>query len=164
MIGHINPMTATLFEKAAMDNGFDRELAHESDWLGFASTHAPLKVWLTALSDELYLVAFSQAHVAHALEDHGAKLASPLPNGAAAGRTVTTIQQLDRMLRRAFQLSRSLPDELLHVFQEKKAALPETTEAERLVVQRVGQDIFRNGLLDYWEGRCAITGLAVKNG
>jgi predicted restriction endonuclease len=25
----------------------------------------------------------------------------------------------------------------------------------------VGQDIFRQGLLDYWEGRCAITGLAV---
>ena len=35
------------------------------------------------------------------------------------------------------------------------------TEAERLVVQRVGQDLFRNGLLDYWEGRCAITRLAV---
>jgi predicted restriction endonuclease len=25
----------------------------------------------------------------------------------------------------------------------------------------VGQDIFRHGLLEYWEGRCAITGLAV---
>ena len=38
--------------------------------------------------------------------------------------------------------------------------LPKATEAERLVVQRVGQGIFRNGLLDYWEGRCAVTGLA----
>jgi putative restriction endonuclease len=28
-------------------------------------------------------------------------------------------------------------------------------------VQRVGQGIFRAGLLDYWEGRCAVTGLAV---
>ena len=40
--------------------------------------------------------------------------------------------------------------------------LPKATEAERLVVQRVGQDIFRAGLLDYWDGRCAITGLAVR--
>ena len=46
-----------------------------------------------------------------------------------------------------------------------KAARAYTTafslEAERLVVQRVGQDIFRDGLLDYWEGRCAMTGLGV---
>nr|MBP6834701.1 HNH endonuclease [Deltaproteobacteria bacterium] len=37
-----------------------------------------------------------------------------------------------------------------------------STEAERLVVQRVGQDLFRAGLLDYWEGRCAVTGLGVR--
>jgi predicted restriction endonuclease len=29
------------------------------------------------------------------------------------------------------------------------------------VVQRVGQDLFRGGLIEYWEGRCAVTGLAV---
>lgn len=39
--------------------------------------------------------------------------------------------------------------------------LPKTTEAERLIVQRVGQTLFRDGLLDLWEGRCAVTGLAV---
>lgn len=56
---------------------------------------------------------------------------------------------------------KSLPDELLHVFQAKTSGLPRSTEAERLVVQRVGQDIFRQGLLECWEGRCAITGLAI---
>jgi predicted restriction endonuclease len=34
-------------------------------------------------------------------------------------------------------------------------------ELERLVVQRVGQDLFRSGLVDYWDGRCAVTALAV---
>ena len=29
------------------------------------------------------------------------------------------------------------------------------------MVRRVGQDIFRRGLFEYWDGRCAITGLAV---
>ncbi|MCC6553078.1 MAG: HNH endonuclease [Polyangiaceae bacterium] len=53
------------------------------------------------------------------------------------------------------------PDELLHAFQTRAAALPRTTEAERLTVQRVGQDLFRGGLLEYWDSRCAITGLAV---
>jgi predicted restriction endonuclease len=88
-------------------------------------------------------------------------MASPLPEGAAAGRTVTGIPALHRLVRRAFQLSRTLPDELLHAFQRTTAALPRATEAERLVVQRLGQDVFRSGLIDYWEGRCAVTGLAV---
>jgi hypothetical protein len=67
------------------------------------------------------------------------------------------------LLRRAFQLSRTLPDELLHVFEGQTAELPRSTEAERLVIQRVGQDIFRRGLLEYWDGSCAITGLAVTD-
>ena len=32
---------------------------------------------------------------------------------------------------------------------------------ERFIIQRVGQDIFRRGLLEYWDNRCAITDLAV---
>src|ERR1019366_1887524 len=57
--------------------------------------------------------------------------------------------------------SRTLPDELLTQFAKKTATMPRSTEAERLVVQRVGQDVFRGGLLDYWDGPCAATGLAV---
>src|SRR5438105_12314738 len=37
--------------------------------------------------------------------------------------------------------------------------LPRTTEAERLVVQRVGQDVFRQALLAYCGGRCPLTGI-----
>jgi hypothetical protein len=37
--------------------------------------------------------------------------------------------------------------------------MPESTEAEPLVMQRVGQDIFRASLEDYWSGRCPITGI-----
>ena len=33
--------------------------------------------------------------------------------------------------------------------------------AGEFVVQRVGQNLFRDGLLDLWEGRCAVTGLVV---
>lgn len=50
---------------------------------------------------------------------------------------------------------------MLHAFEKSTRALPQTTEAERLAVQRVGQDLFRAGLMDYWEGRCAVTGLGV---
>jgi putative restriction endonuclease len=102
----------------------------------------------------------SQSNVAAAL-DLGTAASPLLPWGAVAARGVASFPALHRLVRRAFQLSKTLPHELLHVFENEIAILPCSTEAERLVVQRVGQNIFRDGLLEYWEGRCAITGLAV---
>lgn len=143
--------------------GFDLELGAPEGWLAFASTQAPLKIWLSAqLNDKLYLVTLSQLHVANALGELGTPMTAPLPKGALAGRTVTDADAVYQLLRRAFQLSKSLPDELLHKFEEKTAGLPTTTEAERLIVQRIGQDYFRDGLIDFWDGRCAMTGLRVK--
>jgi hypothetical protein len=157
----LTPAIATLLEKVAVDNGFDRELPREGNWLAYASTQAPLRLWLSTFSEALFIAAFSQANVARALAELGSTVLSPLPAGAGAARSVVDIPALHRLVRRAFQLSRTLPDELLHAFAEKTAAMPRTTEAERLVIQRVGQDIFRAGLLDYWDGHCAMTGLAV---
>ncbi len=157
----LSPILASRLEKAATDNGFDQVLEPEGDWLVVASTQCPLRVWLGAFGDADFLAAFSQQNVARALGDYGTPMAAPLPNGAAGGRAVPDVPTLHRLLRRAFQLSKALPNELLHTFEKKVATLPKTTEAERLVVQRIGQNLFRNGLLDLWEGRCAVTGLAV---
>jgi putative restriction endonuclease len=158
-----SPVLLTRLEKAAVDNGFDQELPRQGDWLGFSSTQCPLRLWLGVFGDAVVLAAFSQQSVARALGNYGTPMGAPLPGGAVGGRTVTDIPALHRLLRRAFQLSKTLPNELLHSFQKQTAALPQTTEAERLVVQRVGQDVFRHGLLEYWEGRCAVTGLAVPD-
>jgi putative restriction endonuclease len=46
-------------------------------------------------------------------------------------------------------------------FEKLVGPLPKTTEAECLVAQRVGQNLFRDGLIALWEGRCHVTGLAV---
>lgn len=161
MIPPLPLLKVTLLEKTAADNGFDVPLPRDGNWLGFASTHAPLKLWLSVIGDTLFLAGFSQKKVAAALGDAGTPWLSPLPAGAQAGCTTTDVPGLHRLVRRAFQLSRTLPDEILEQFKKKTAALPKTTEAERLVVQRVGQDLFRDGLLDFWDGRCALTGLAV---
>lgn len=40
------------------------------------------------------------------------------------------------------------------------ADIPET-ERTREVRQRIGQDVFREALLELWQGRCAVTGLAL---
>lgn len=157
----LSPIVISRLEKTATDNGFDQTLGSEGDWLVFASTQCPLRVWLGAFSGVVLLAAFSQQNVARALGEYGTLMAAPMPGGAAGGRTVPDVPALNRLLRRALQLSKALPNELLHTFEKRVAALPKTTEAERLVVQRVGQNLFRDGLLDLWDGRCAVTGLAV---
>ncbi len=157
----MTPVTTTRLEKAAVDNGFDLELPRQGEWIGFASTQAPLRAWLTEQTEGGFRVALSQPQVARALTESSEDTASGFPAGAAAARKVADIPGLHRLLRRAFQLSKTLPDALLRAFERATAALPRATEADRLIVQRVGQDIFRQGLLDYWEGRCAITGLAI---
>lgn len=156
-----SPLTWTRLEKAALDNGFDVEGPRVADWRTFSSSQTSLKIWLTGLGESVFVLALSRRQVFDALEGLGIAWTNPLPPGAAAARSTGDLASLFRLVRRAFQLSRALPDEPLEVFVRRTRELPRTTEAERLVVQRVGQDIFRAGLIDYWEGRCALTGLAV---
>src|SRR5581483_9717388 len=139
----------TRLEKAAVDNGFDRELPRDADWLAYASTQAPLRIWLTAADDGTLLAALSMGRVAAALGDYGTQPDIPLPSDAAGARRVASIADLHLLVRRAFQLSRTLPDELLLAFNRRVAGLPRATEVERLVVERVGQEVFRAGLLEY---------------
>lgn len=156
---------AVLIELAATQSGFDLRPAVAAPWHGFASTQCPLRVWLRPLPEGPVVVALSMRHVGAALaaEGHGddAPAATALPDGALAARVTSDRTALQQLLRRAWQLARTLPDGLLRSFEARTVTLPRSTEVERLVVQRVGHELFREGLLDYWEGRCAVTGLAV---
>ena len=122
-----------------------------------------MHIWLASVAESRFLAAVSRSDVLDGLADLGAVTTDLLPSGASGALVVSDIAALHRLLRRAFRLSRTLPNGLLHVFESETANLPRTTEAERLVVRRVGQDIFRRGLLEYWDGRCAITGLGVPD-
>ena len=71
-----------------------------------------------------------------------------------------------QVLRRAAELARSLPDQAAMEYEqavreELSSAYVNATEVARLVRQRVGQDIFRDALLRYWGGACAVTGITV---
>jgi putative restriction endonuclease len=155
------PTLRTRLEKAALDNGFDQELPGEGEWLGFASTKSPLWIWLSAELAARPVVAFSQLKVATALAPSAREPAVAMPLGARAVLVVDDVPALHGLLRRAFQLSRTLPEAPLRRFEARTRNLPQGTEMERLVVQRIGQDMFREDLLEYWDGRCAVTGLAV---
>jgi putative restriction endonuclease len=157
----LTAVLASRLEKVAIDNGFDRELPLVGNWLTFVSTQCPLQIWLTMSAGGGYYAALSQLHVANALAAQRAPTELKLPLDAAACLETSDIPTLHQLVRRAFQLSRTLPDEPLHEFERQTRLLPKTTEAERLVTQRIGQDIFREALLDYWGGSCAVTGVAL---
>ena len=148
--------------KVARDAGFDILFELEGSVVG-ESSHSPLKcaIWISKSSG--FVVALSMANVAHALEsDMGqaielAKLSSTSFNIAGAFES-SNVYQLEVLLKRAWQLSRSLPNALIGRF-EKALSEVSTTEREATVRQRVGQNLFREGLLALWGGRCAITGL-----
>ena len=131
------------------------------DWLAFSSSHCPLKVWLkSALSEEI-TAAFSSRDVSDELLKFGKPSTTKIPEGAYSAVEVADMTFLYSLLKRAFQLSRALPNEPLNEFLKQTRSLPQTTEVERVVVQRVGQDIFRERLIEFWDGKCAVTGLAI---
>jgi hypothetical protein len=84
-----------------------------------------------------------------------------LPAGAAGAVACESPRALFRALRRVRLLlaqSPPLPEKKL----EQKLAAITTTEAQAVVRRRVGQELFREALLEYWDGRCAVTGLDIS--
>jgi hypothetical protein len=62
MIPPLPPLKVTLLEKAAADNGFDLPLARDANWLGFAKTHAPMKLFLLGLAAPLKVRTLCKSH------------------------------------------------------------------------------------------------------
>lgn len=50
-------------------------------------------------------------------------------------------------------------DEQLAIFIDRTRSMPRITEAERLTIQRIGQEIFRAALMEMWDCRCPVTGI-----
>ena len=81
---------------------------------------------------------------------------------------VPTLPDLAALLRRTASLSQALPNQAVRDYHAAVVQAVETmsaeargTEVERLVRQRVGQARYRDALLTYWGGSCAVTGVAV---
>lgn len=125
--------------------------------MAFGSTTAPGTIYVAASGAQgPWFLALDHAGV---IEELG------LPPSEITGPGLTrfkfdNLSGLYAVLPRLYQLAASLPDAPLREFQAKVKDLPKATEADRLVVQRIGQDIYRAGLIDYWRGQCPLTGIA----
>lgn len=148
----MNPLDRTRIEKAAADCGFDLTARYVNEQLELRSTRFPELVEVRTAAGGTMAVRASDASL---LE--GAR------SGEEGWAQVAGFSELYRLLEQAAAVGRTLPNRVAEQFRSVTGALPRTTEAERLVVQRVGQDLFRAALLDYWHGRCCVTGLAVAD-
>ena len=144
-------------QKAAWDNGYRLERGLEGGWLQYASTTAPGSISIAGVSDHgPWLLSLDHSGVATEI---AGLPAAPLTGLGVATFTLATLTELHAALDRVYKLAVSLPEAPLDRFKAKTSDLPRTTEAERMVIQRIGQDVFRDALMDYWEGRCPLTGI-----
>lgn len=143
-------------DKVAFQNGFRRSHGETDGWRRYSSTTAQGSIWLARDVAGGWRLAVDHGGVIEELGDVPAMIGGPgLARYAFAG-----LGALYALMPRVYQLAASLPDAPLAQFQAEVRDLPTSTEAERLAVQRIGQNVFRSGLLEYWQGRCPLTGIS----
>lgn len=156
---HMSPLDRARLEKALNDHGFDLTPTMEGDWLVGRSTQHPIEARLFQHKDGAIALSADDPTLAAAMaRDEGLKMLKS-PAGPGWQIHCPDFESFHRILGRFAALARSLPNRVAERFAKATVDLPKSTEAERLVIQRVGQNLFRNALVDYWQGRCAMTGL-----
>lgn len=144
----MRPVERFRVEKAAADCGLELTPLAVGEALRLGSVKFPESVSVRSLGTGGYEVALSDPSLLD--------LVAGSPNLLA-----DDIGALYEVLRTVATRARTRPNRVANEFRLKTAAMPRSTEAERLVVQRVGQGLFRTALLDFWQGRCCVTGLEV---
>ena len=167
----MNPLQRALVEKTGHDHGFEHVLSSGPQGVALASARHAAQARVSALPAGGYLLHL-QAATPALLPEMQRSFADALHAG---GFSAADEAALAGLLGRSAGLARALPSQAAQDFEAavssqlaelaKLAQLPAGlggTEGERLVRQRVGQQKFREAMLDYWGGACAVTGLALS--
>ena len=161
----MNPLQRSLIEKAGHDNGFEYALPGDALHAMLASALHPARVRV-GLAGQGFEVAIDSG--AATLEQELARSFTGNHVGPAAF-ALPSEATLARFLRRTASLSQALPNQAVAAFEQQVAsalaelppAAAHNTEVLRMVRQRVGQQAYRQAMLNYWGGACAVTGLAL---
>ena len=146
-------------EKSALDQGFSIPLGESDGWLVFQAHAVPTRLVLSLDAEGRYLVGTSHRGVGSELSNE--LQVAPYAHDGFDCFIAPSSSDLFRIIGRIWSLARSLPNEPLAEFERLLKEEPSTTEVERLRKERIGQNVFRSALMDYWEKSCAVTG--VKN-
>lgn len=145
----MTPLDRLRIEKAATDCGFEMTPLERDGGLELRSARSPGTVFVQLTASASLVVRSSHAGLLEAFD--GADIVM-----------VDDIDGLYDVLRSVAVHARTRNNRVAEAFRLETIDLPRTTEVERIVVQRIGQSLFRAALLDYWQGRCCLTGLNVQ--
>lgn len=159
----MTPLDRVRLEKILGDHGFDLTPVLDGGWLLGGSTLHPATAWLRHEPSGMIRLAAAHPGIRAVMAKDGV-ICTDVTDAPASAHWITQAMSFNEfyaLLGRFAALARSLPNHVAKRFFEATKTLPRTTEAERLVVQRIGQNLFREALVDYWQGKCALTGLDV---
>lgn len=159
----MDALKRTLVEKAGHDFGFEYTVCETPESLTLGSARHQLQVDITCVNEN-YCLLFSNAKQQLLNE---LKRDFPVENREIL---IDSLQSMAVIFKRASALAHSLPnqaeDDFESVLKAELNKLPDSiknTEVVCMVHQRVGQDIYRKAMLDYWENACAVTGIALPD-
>lgn len=141
---------------AANEHGYRIGPEEAAGWVFFRSASAPAEIALAAagMTGPFFLSVMHQG-VASTLD---ASPSSPCAKGHAGAFEFATRDDLHAGVAAVYRLSVSLPDFPLEKYQRVVANIGDT-EGERAQKFRIGQNIFRDALMEYWSGCCPLSGI-----
>ena len=158
----ISTIERTILEKCARDAGWEIDRNATADCINLFSSFFKETASIKKRENNAFALDFSRK-LDEAQFFEGAKFDSD-------GNVLFTLQDgyfISELLKRSATLFASLPDNPLEEYKKKLADFSNTeiqkTEAERIVKERVGQDIYREALIKYWQESCAVTGCTLKD-
>jgi putative restriction endonuclease len=159
----MNSLERSLIKKAGYDNGWEVVINEDVEQVVLGSAHHSARAIIAPFPPkDLWTIIITPK----AIHDEIARVCPPFcitdeHFGAISERDLCYV------LGQCARLAQSLPDEPCRRFDKAVAeelanvAVTSATEVERLVRQRVGQNIYRESLMEYWGGACAVTGIAL---
>lgn len=147
--------------QAAYRNGFHKGLDRpriDAGWYLLQSASTPFQLRVAACSREgPWLLSFTEPRVS-LTRLPGTIYVGPMPG--QSGRVLASLTELADTLALIFRIvTEELPPSPYQEFLDEIAELPASTAAERSVIVRTAQAVFRRHLDAHWARACAITGL-----
>jgi putative restriction endonuclease len=153
----------SLIEKTGHDHGFE-----------YVQSSSPSEVVLgSALHASIIVIEPAESgfrvSVKRGAESLFSELTRSFQEDQSTGFLIASEAGLSQWMRRASALANSLPNQaVVHFESQVKTELSKlstadlaSTEVQRLVRQRIGQQAFRSAMMNYWGAACAVTGASV---
>lgn len=164
----MDSLQRAVIEKTGRDHGFENVIPNQDNTVELGSARHQASIVIGVIGGG-YSVTINKKPANLLLTE----LARSFPTIQRQGDlfVAKSIDELALLLRRAAALAKALPNQAAVDYESKITRelanlsndFTKNTEIERVIRQRVGQQAFRQAMMDYWGGACAVTGVALPD-